>query len=492
MEKIRFPLLLLLLVSLAFAIRLYHLDFQSLWRDEVDAILFAEKGPLGLLPWFITPGQNGPLYYLLLSFWITIVGRGEFGVRFFSLFWGVLLVPLIYQVGLRWLERRVALFATLLVSLSPYLIWYSQEAKMYSLLSFLSLLSVHLYLLALERNRWYLWLAYLLATGLSMYIHILAVLLVPFEALFYLISWPRYRGASKAWLMAMGILVLPYLPLARWEIPTLLSSFATGHKFYTLPEIFTVLLFSFGLNSAPYRGLFPVALVLFLLLAGVLLYRKEGEGGEVSLGGFLALLRNILAKHHSALFLSLYLFVPLFALYLISLGMPIFTDRYLISITPAFFLLIGCGLVAIGKRSRLLLAICLALLLVVNLSTLWFQTDTKVKSDFRSVAEYMRDREGLIVFLMPYVRQSFAYYYQGDFMWADPPYTNGGLDEEGVGEEMEKITAGQEMVWLLVSEGELWDSRGLVREWLEENGSLVDEVEFARVEIYRYSLGGGH
>ena len=491
MEKLRSPLLVLLLASLAFAIRLYHLDFQSLWRDEVDVILFAEKGPLGLLPWFMEPGQNGPLYYLLLSFWMTLVGRGEFSVRFFSLFWGVLLVPLIYQVGRRWLERRVALLAALLVGFSPYLVWYSQEAKMYSFLAFLSLLSVHLYLLALERTRWYLWLAYLLTTGLSMYIHILAVLLVPFQALFYLISWPRYRGASKAWLIAMGILVLPYLPLARWEIPTLLSSFTTGHKFYTLPEIFTVLLFSFGLNSAPYRGLSPAALVLFLLLAGVLLYRKEGEGEEVSLGGFLALVRNILAKHHSPLFLSLYLFVPVFALYLISLGMPIFTDRYLISITPAFFLLIGCGLVAIGNRSRLLLSICLALLLVVNLSTLWFQTHTKIKSDFRSAAEYMTGREGLILFLMPYVRQSFAYY-RGDFVGADPPYTNGGLDQEGVAEEMEKITAGQEMVWLLVSEGELWDSRGLVREWLEENGTLIEQAEFARVEICRYSLGRGH
>jgi len=202
--------------------------------------------------------------------------------------------------------------------------------------------------------------------------------------------------------------------------------------------------------------------------------------------------RNILAKHHSALFLSLYLFVPLFALYLISLGMPIFTDRYLISITPAFFLLIGCGLVAVGDRSRLLLAICLAVLLVVDLSTLWFQTHTKIKSDFRSAAEYMTDREGLILFLMPYVRQSFAYYYQGDFVGDDPPYTNGGLDEEGVAEEMGKMTAGEEMVWLLVSEGELWDSRGLVRGWLEENGTLVDQAEFARVEIYGYSLGRGH
>jgi len=492
MEKLKSPLLLLLLAFLAFALRLYHLDFQSLWRDEVDAILFAERGPLGLLPWFIEPGQNGPFYYLLLSSWITLVGRSEFGARFFSLFWGVLLVPFIYQVGRRWLERRVALLAALLVGLSPYLVWYSQEAKMYSLLAFLSLLSVHLYLLVLERNRWHLWLAYLLMTGLSMYVHILAVLLLPFQAFFYLISWPRYRAANKAWLIAMGILVLPYLPLARWEIPTLLSSFATGHRFYTLPEIFTILLFSFGLNSAPYRGLSPAALVLFLLLAGGLLYRKEGEREEVFCGGFLALVKNILAKHHSALFLSLYLFVPVFALYLISLGMPIFTDRYLISVTPAFFLLIGGGLVAIGNRSRLLLAICLALPLVVNLSTLSFQTHTKIKSDFRSAAEYMADREGLVLFLMPYVRHNFAYYYQGDFVGADPPYTNGGLDQEGVAEEMEKITAGQEMVWLLVSEGELWDSRGLVREWLEENGTLVDRAGFARVEIYRYSLERGH
>jgi len=286
----------------------------------------------------------------------------------------------------------------------------------------------------------------------------------------------------------MGILVVPYLPLARWEIPALFSPFTTGHGFYTLPQIFAILLFSFGLNSAPYRGLSPASLVLFLLLAGGLLYRKEEKEG--SLGGFLSPVRDILARHHWALFLSLYLFVPILALYLISLGMPIFTDRYLISIAPAFFLLIGCGLVAIGDRSRLLLALCLTLLLVVNLSISSFQTHTKIKSDFRSAAGYMRDREGLILFLMPYVRHAFAYYYQGEFEGADPPYTNGGIDREGVAEEMEKITAGQQMVWLLVSEGELWDSRGLVQGWLEEKGTLVEQAEFARVEIYRYSLGG--
>ena len=63
-------LALLLVILLAFGLRLYHLDYQSLWRDEVDALLFARQGIAELLPLFKTPGHNGPLYYVMLHFWI--------------------------------------------------------------------------------------------------------------------------------------------------------------------------------------------------------------------------------------------------------------------------------------------------------------------------------------------------------------------------------------------------------------------------------------
>jgi hypothetical protein len=84
------------LVLLAFAIRIYRLDFQSLWRDEVDAIRFAQRSLPEIAADFLEIGHNGPLYYLLLHFWIRLAGTSEFAVRFFSLMFGTLTIPLVF------------------------------------------------------------------------------------------------------------------------------------------------------------------------------------------------------------------------------------------------------------------------------------------------------------------------------------------------------------------------------------------------------------
>ncbi|HEM62277.1 MAG TPA: hypothetical protein ENO24_08300, partial [Chloroflexi bacterium] len=146
-------LILLLLVLLAFGLRLYHLDYQSLWRDEMDAILFARQELGQLLALFVKPGHNGPLYYLILHGWVRLAGDSEFSVRFPSLVCGVLGVPLVYLVGRLWLGSTASLTAATLATTSPYLVWYGQEGKMYTLVLLLSLLSTYVYLMALERNR---------------------------------------------------------------------------------------------------------------------------------------------------------------------------------------------------------------------------------------------------------------------------------------------------------------------------------------------------
>jgi mannosyltransferase len=475
-------LLLLSLVILAFAFRLYQLDYQSLWRDELDAIRFALRDLSGLVPLFVKPGHNGPLYYTILHFWIGLVGDSEFSVRFFSLICGVLAIPLIFRLGQWWMGRGGSLLAAMLCATSPYLIWYSQEGKMYALLFLLSMLSTHVYLLALKRNRIYLWLSYLVTVIVSMYVHLLAVLIIPFHVLLFLVTWPRYRKALKPWLITSVILALPYLPLARWEVPLLVSPFTTGHQFYSLPEILTILLFAFSLTSAPYRGLLPITLFIFLLLAGIFLY-KRGKGSSTSSG-------KLLKSHQESIALSLYLFVPIVCLFLISLGMPIFTDRYLITVLPAYLLLLAGGLLAVKQRSARLAAICLALLLLSNVYMVSWQGHTKIKSDFRSAAAYVKEdgRGDLMVFLIPHGRLVFKYYYEDELSWAEAPYTNGGMEAEQVAQDMDEATAGHDEVWLVVSEGELWDSRGLVKGWFDEHAALLRQSSFARVELYLYSL----
>ncbi len=51
------------------------------------------------------------------------------------------------------------------------------------------------------------------------------------------------------------------------------------------------------------------------------------------------------------------------------------------------------------------------------------------------------------------------------------------------------MTEGHRSIWLVASEAELWDRRGLVKAWLDGNGKLVDKKESARVRLYRYELG---
>jgi mannosyltransferase len=504
------------LVLMAFALRACHLDFQSLWRDEVDAIAFATRALPRLLSIFAKPKENGPLYFLLLRPWITLAGDGGFSVRFFSLSFGVLAIPLAYALGRRWLSPLGRLLGALLMAFSPYLIWYSQEAKMYALITFLTMLSLYLYVEALARGRWPYWVAYVVATSLCLYAHILAALIIPLEIILFVVWWPRHRARLKPWLAAIGCVTLPYIPLAFWEIPLLLSSYETGHSFYPLGKVLSILFlaFSHGVSgvAGPWLLILTSILFIFLFLAGVFLGDKKlnpaidsdvrrGEGPILSPALSPAegkacpepfdFAQDKQSRRVEGVTLLLYLFLPIIGVYLISLGMPIFADRYLIYVAPAFYLILARGLAALKLRSNAIFALCLALVLTLNVRSIWAQSHTRLKSDFRSAACYFalhHEPDDLVIFLMPYVRHTFEYYYRGDYHWADGPYTNGGMSEGELEATLGKMTEGHGSIWLVASEAELWDQRGLVKAWLDANSKLVDEEEFARVSLYRYEL----
>ena len=500
------------LVLTAFALRAYHLDFQSLWRDEVDAIAFATRALPRLLSTFTAPKENAPLYFLLLRPWIALAGDSEFSVRFFSLAFGVLAIPLAYALGRRWLSPLGSMLGALLMAFSPYLIWYSQEAKMYTLITFLTMLSLYLYVEALAWGRWSYWAAYVMATSFCLYTHILAALIIPLEIILFVVWWPCHRARLKPWLAAIGCVTLPYIPLALWEIPLLLSSYETGHPFYPLGEILSSLFFAFRHGvlgvASPWLRILTSILYIFLFLAGVFLVDKKlnpaidsdaqrGEGPALSPAEGKAcpepfdFAQDKPSRRVEGVTLLLYLFLPIIGVYLISLGMPIFAERYLIYVAPAFYLILGRGLAAVKLRSNAIFALCLALVLTLDVQSMWAQSHTRLKSDFRSVTQYFalhREPDDLVIFLMPYVRHTFEYYYRGDYHRAYGPYTNEGMSEGELEAALSKMIEGHRSVWLVASEAELWDERGLVKAWLDGNGKLVDEEEFARVRLYRYEL----
>ncbi len=214
---------LLILTLLAFGWRMARLDFQSLWRDEVDAIYFAVRNLDETLRMFVQAAQNGPLYFLGLRPWFAVVGTSEFALRFPSVVAGALSTLLVWQVGRRLLPAApsasmpttvawvgVAEIGALFFALNPYQIWYGQEGKMYATVTCLALLSTWLWLRGIEAGGWRWWLAYLLVVSAALYVHLLMVLLIPLHLLWFGIAWPRARHHWRGYGLALAGLTLPY------------------------------------------------------------------------------------------------------------------------------------------------------------------------------------------------------------------------------------------------------------------------------------------
>ena len=481
----------------AFALRIYHLNFQSLWRDEVDAIRFSSPPFLTLesvhniLGVLTQTGHNGPLYFVALRGWRTLTGDSEFALRYFSLLGGVLMVALTYQAARRLkLGPSVAMVAALLVGTSPYALWYSQEAKMYTWLACLVLFAVYAYQSALSeataemvplagRRRWPFWWAlFVVTTSLSFYLHILSPLMLPVYVAWGLMQWPGLKAHWRGWLISMGMLTMPYLPLLWWQAPLFINDFHSGHPFYPIQRQMSLLLHLYSLGVLQARfSLMAIMLAVFLALAGLM----QGEARR-------------------RLQIGVWFITPPLLVFLISLRVPVFEDRYLIYILPAYYLLVALGLVMIARRERRLAWGLLALIVALNLWNGWRQATTTIKPDFRSAAHYLanappgptacgRDRGPVIMFQMPYLQHTFAYYARADFKPLDGIWSNDNRPPEQVAAEMRRLTEGVADLWLVVSEEEQWDRRRLTRSWLDEQARLVDKAHFVNVDLYRYRFG---
>jgi uncharacterized membrane protein len=133
----------LLILGLGLALRFVNLGSNSLWTDEFHTLGVARAAQF----WNegIPGDQHPPLYYLLIQY-IIQYRTGEFWLRLPSAVFGFLALPVVWQIGVTLNQRRWGLLATALFALAPLFIWYSHDARMYSMAAFFWLLSTYYYL----------------------------------------------------------------------------------------------------------------------------------------------------------------------------------------------------------------------------------------------------------------------------------------------------------------------------------------------------------
>ena len=441
-HPVQMTLVLVALVLLAYLVRLMGIQSQGLWRDEVDQWRFAFFGWRELLANLTRPGWNGPLYSILLRVWIEFAGDTPFAMRFLSTLWGVLSVPLLFRLSTRLCGKRGAMIAALLTALSPYMVWYAQEIKMYTWVPFLVLLACYALDRACQTSRLVWWGMVLVAASLAFYSHILTALLVPVLVLWFLLCRDRHPRALVGGMLVLAGLVLPYLPLLQWQLPLLLQQRETGFPRYSLEQMAQMLLT--GWSAGIYQGSWGGEAGLWVIVTAFALLVWAG------------LVRLALSRRVRLVQLGVWLILPLLAVWLVSLRSPIFTDRYLIWSAPAFYILGGVGLDALRRRWPSLAAVLLALLMLINLHGL--------------------------------------FYADGDLgRWAEAPYTNWQLPdgryqvgESYVTQEMARIVGDTQRVWLVYSEAALWDARELVKAWLDTTCRTDEAYYFTGVSLFLY------
>jgi hypothetical protein len=472
------------LLLLGFGVRLYGLTYHSLWLDETVSVYLASFPPLEILrQGMFLQEPNPPLYHLLLHCWMRVFGSGEAAVRILSALLGTLYLPPICLLGRRLLSPRVALIATLLVAIDPFLVWYSQEARMYALVATLSLWSLYCFVRAVDTPRWSWWAAYVGLTVASLYTHFYAVLLLPAELVFLLVYAWRRGAALRRGALAWALTLLCFSPWL-WRAWDLSATTPSWRPSLGLGAMIMACLEAFSMRRVSLTGVAKVSALLALgaiAVVGLVLPRARARPASGRRWGTEAWRPNA--------FLILLLLLPLLSAYVLSFRQQIFTVYYLIIIVAPFLLALACGVDRIASFQRG--AGLGALLLVVGLLSYGLGHNWSLeyrKEEWRAaaryVAEHSRQGDGILCHV-DYTRIPFGYYYRGDVPMFAPfgGPVGDGVDVAGTLEGLVEY----DTVWLVQSHIELADPGRSVEGWLADSFPLVTEQYPPGIEVKGYA-----
>ncbi|MCQ3975966.1 MAG: hypothetical protein DPW09_21230 [Anaerolineae bacterium] len=469
----------LILIAVGFALRLYQLAVESYWYDELLQLDIAQGLPPnvgGVMTIF--PRLRGhaavPLDYLISHFWI-LLGRGEGWARMPAVMVGVLALPVVYQLGRRWLGRQAGLLLLALLALSPLPVRYSQEVRPYALVLLGVTLTIYAYwrLRDTGRLRYFI----LLQAGVLIFslAHFFAWTIFAPLLLFTLLDlWPetRRKQALKLIGLLLATLVLPMILL-------LLSGW--GGLFYTVKGFGEALVEPDKFTAAPEQKLdkgqgpqLSADFVKFEILTPL-----GGGAADMSLWGFnllvgLGLVYLVAQKQYRlALFLLLWLILPVIIIvaFLVYRG-AFFAIRYIIFVLPAYLTLLALGMLALPRwlkcaepRWLSLAALVLVSALVLNdfrggLERLYLE---KNKEDWRLVGNFINQNAGPTDKVIAMRAEPAVNWYRPN-AWAAPNYF-WTLDE------IKETVAVTPRSWVILS---IYSSTvdDQVEAWLTEQGAV--------------------
>ncbi len=315
---------LVAVLLLSFGLRLFRIQHHNIWGDEAFSIAFSKQA-LNLV---LSSGAetHPPLYHALLHIWISLVGDSVFSLRYFSVLPGVLIIAIVFVIGRRLVDHQLGLLSATMIGVSSFAVYYSQEARMYSLVAFFCAIASYAVLRweLRESSRWMI----------IFVVSMLAAVFTHYYSFFVLLSQNMYMFQQRKnnleqwrkWMWCQAVIFLIYMPWAFAQLDFITSKASTRWQELSIGGMNTIWsgsLTTFGVGET-------VATVGQWL--GVLLLIPLAMGFRGSYSD---------TKRLNVVYY--WLVVPLVSAFLIAPLMPFYYPRYLIVVLPAYLLIVANG-----------------------------------------------------------------------------------------------------------------------------------------------------
>ncbi len=459
--------MILIILLLGILLRLVNLS-QSFWIDEATSAVVARDFSLLKILNEFSPGDfHPPLYYLVLKGWVSVFGVSEISVRLLSVGFGVATVLLLYLVTKRLFSKRVGIISSLLLSLSPLHIYYSQEARMYAMAGFLSLLTVWIFIKIInsKKAKSHEFVTLAIVSMMLIYTNYVATFTLVFLIAWLVLKREILKRYSKQWIFVGIFLILGIIFL----LPLLVLQFqAALFAKSNLPLWWEVL----GKTNLKEVLLVPVKFMLGrisfdnkILYAIIVLVT-----GAIFAFPLLLSVKNW--KNNK--FIWFWFLIPLLSSLLQGIILSGFSYFRLVFLLPVFYLLISVGIYSINSQKFRTIYVVFIIAINLSASLAYFGNTSYHREDWKGAVSYIEGNStgtAKTIFVSNGQREAYNYYSRT-------------VPAAGI----QDIDKDLDILWLMRYVQPIFDPKDDVRKSIESRGyEKLEEKDFNGVTIWKYT-----
>ncbi|MEX0672724.1 MAG: glycosyltransferase family 39 protein [Candidatus Paceibacterota bacterium] len=476
--------LLTLITLVVFAAAVSHIFFlyEGIRLDEAQSLWQTSQSPREIIK-ILSDNVHVPAYHLTLHVWQSVLEPTVVNGRILSLLFFLLTIPALYKLGEIAYNRATGLFATTLFTISPFMNWFGNEVRMYTLFALLTTLSHYFYLRLWRKQPVWVWACYTLIAIIGIYTHYFFSFVLLVQAVYFFFNQKQFHsGAFLSFLASALVVVLAFSP---WLLYVFMGvdGGVGSQPFLVTPtpvNLFNVFShFFFGFQPDPINSMI-VSLWPLIALAGFFALRNQRSTSPVTsylLVGFI---------------------LPVAIVFLVSILItPIFLSRYMVLAVMPIFLFVAWIVINYARPLSTTVQIALVFLMISTLTIQAYHPETPVRENYReAVADINKEvtARDMVVLSASFSVYPFDYYYKGHAgVYMIPPWERyrgqelPPFSEEDMNLVMRQSAPWHERIWLLLSYDQGYQEE--VKRYFDNNFTEIYRKEYSPgLELYVYEV----